>query len=67
MLEDGLAEDDEDPGVYHGVEGRETECQEVPFVIAWSLADGIDEAKYLIERKREKRRVRLGERYLKYI
>lgn len=34
MLEDGLAEDDEDPGVYHGVEGRETERQEVPFVVA---------------------------------
>lgn len=51
MLEDGLAENDEDPGVHHGVEGSKTKSQEVLLVVAYR-ADGIDKAKNL--RKREK-------------
>lgn len=54
MLEDGLAENDEDPGVHHRVEGRETECQEVLLVIVYR-AHGIDEAKNLRDRKGEKK------------
>lgn len=67
LPEDGFAEDDEDPGVRHGVESRETERQEVLLVIAYR-ADGIDKAKNLRDRKREtkKRKVMLGERYLKW-
>lgn len=42
-LEDGLAEEDEDPGVQDGVEGIETEGQEVPHLTAvWG--DGLGEA-----------------------
>lgn len=42
-LEDGLAEKDEDPGVQDGVEGVETEGQQVPHLTAvWS--DGLGEA-----------------------
>lgn len=59
MLEDGLAEDDEYPRVHHGVESRETERQEVLLVVAYR-ADGIDEAKNLRDRKREKKK---GELY----
>lgn len=52
MLEDGFAEDDEDPGVHHRVEGRETESQEVLLVIAYR-ADGVDKAKDLRGIQRE--------------
>lgn len=46
MLEDGLAEDDEDPGVCHRVEGGETERHEILLVPVYR-ADGIDEAENL--------------------
>lgn len=53
MPEDGLAEDDEDPGVHHRVKGRETESQEVLLVIAYR-ADGVDKTKNLRDIKRER-------------
>lgn len=53
MLENRLAEYDEDPGVCHGVEGVETERHEILFVPVYR-ADGIDEAGNLKDRKRKK-------------
>lgn len=58
MLEDGFAEDDENPGVHHGVEGRETKCQKVLLIVVLR-ADSTDKAKNLKDRKREKRCVML--------
>lgn len=42
VAEHGLAEDDEDPGVHDGVEGLETERQQVLLVVTHRL-DGIGE------------------------
>jgi len=42
-LEDGLAEEDKDPGIQNGVEGIETEGQEVSHLTA-VRGDGLGEA-----------------------
>lgn len=44
LLEDSLAEKDEDPGVQDGVEGVEAEGKEVPHLAAAVRGDGLGEA-----------------------
>lgn len=55
VAEHGLAEDDEDPGVHDGVEGLETERQQVLLVVTHRL-DGIGKTGNL--RRRDRERVR---------